>query len=33
MDYLELGEIWIDDPNSLETCGEAILKHYGYLIE
>ena len=33
MDYLELGEIWIDDLNSLETCGEAILKHYGYLIE
>lgn len=33
MDYLEMGEIWIDDINSLETCGEAILKHYGYLIE
>ncbi len=33
MDYLEMGEIWIDDINSLETCGEAILKYYGYLIE
>jgi len=33
LDYLEMGEIWIDDINSLETCGEEILKHYGYLIE
>jgi hypothetical protein len=33
MDYLELGEIWIDDIKSLEICGEAILKRYGFLIE
>jgi hypothetical protein len=30
-DYLNLGEIWIDDNKSLEACGEAILKRYGYL--
>jgi hypothetical protein len=33
MDYLDLGEIWIDDIKSLEICGEVILKRYGFLIE